>query len=395
MLSAANEKLDETYDSDEFSALELTIDRAERLYDEGDYEGARRMLEGVVPEASGGGGILADLGLDKLTDLQKMYLGGGALAVFVFGLATLVALGSRGGGPAVAVRMPKPLPPGRHAVTAKRMGILSTGMFLGVLMGLAGIVPGLLYGFLTYVIGEVIGSIGGMEGIGSHLGMLSIVGFPLLFGIVGAIAGAAIAVAFDLAAGLAGGVRLELEGQRLKRMGVWSLAKQLGAMAGILTLGPGLVFFALRGGLLSEGSWGAGFVIAVVAAVIGALLSGTGIALVHNLLARLSGGVELGLAERRLKRVGVGSMARFQATTFALAGLVQGALVAAVGTLLGPSLDALIGSPGAAQGLGLAAVAVLPLVFALVGALVGVANALVLNLALWLCGGLGLELVSA
>ena len=74
---------------------------------------------------------------------------------------------------------------------------------------LFGIVFGLIYGILFAILGTAIGATHGLPGL-TTLGLLSIIVFPIIFGIMAFIAGAILAFLYNIFAGSIGGIEIEL-----------------------------------------------------------------------------------------------------------------------------------------------------------------------------------------
>lgn len=89
----------------------------------------------------------------------------------------------------------------------KRIGVLSLAKLQAGIMAFSGLIIGAFYA----IIGAVFGVVGDSFGIGTGLGLLAIVVFPILYAILGFISGALIAFVYNLIAGRVGGVEVELE----------------------------------------------------------------------------------------------------------------------------------------------------------------------------------------
>jgi uncharacterized membrane protein YhdT len=74
---------------------------------------------------------------------------------------------------------------------------------------LFGIVFGLIYGILFAILGTAIGATHGLPGL-TTLGLLSIIVFPIIFGIMAFICGAILAFLYNIFASKVGGIEIEL-----------------------------------------------------------------------------------------------------------------------------------------------------------------------------------------
>ena len=75
---------------------------------------------------------------------------------------------------------------------------------------LFGIVFGLIYGILFAILGSAIGATFDMPGA-TTLGLLSIIVFPIIFGIMAFICGAIMAFLYNIFASKIGGIEIELK----------------------------------------------------------------------------------------------------------------------------------------------------------------------------------------
>ena len=74
---------------------------------------------------------------------------------------------------------------------------------------LFGIVFGLIYGIMFAILGTAIGATHGLPGL-TTLGLLSIIVFPIIFGIMAFICGAILAFLYNIFASNVGGIEIEL-----------------------------------------------------------------------------------------------------------------------------------------------------------------------------------------
>ena len=106
-------------------------------------------------------------------------------------------------------------------MTIKRFGVISVAKMYGLLTFIVGLIVGVIYGLFIMIFGVAMSAVasgGSREGLavtgGSSvvIGVLFMIGFPIAYGLMGFIAGAIGALIYNAAAGIAGGVKLELEG---------------------------------------------------------------------------------------------------------------------------------------------------------------------------------------
>jgi len=94
----------------------------------------------------------------------------------------------------------------------KRLGVMSVAKLEAVVFAVVGLIEGILFAIISSIISSVAGLVG-IGGMGSVLGFgsLSIVIFPIAFGIIGFIAGAIGAFLYNLITGWIGGIEIDLE----------------------------------------------------------------------------------------------------------------------------------------------------------------------------------------
>lgn len=94
----------------------------------------------------------------------------------------------------------------------KRVGILSVAKIQAAIMAVFGLIIGVIYGLFFMMFGAIMMSQSGGSGMGGVLaGLLLMVGIPIMYGLIGFVAGAIGALIYNVAAGFAGGIELELE----------------------------------------------------------------------------------------------------------------------------------------------------------------------------------------
>lgn len=100
-------------------------------------------------------------------------------------------------------------------VMIKRVGVLSLAKIQAVVMAAIGVFVGVIYALMMLTFGAVMMSQAGNSGIGAMAGgvaggLLMIVIIPVFYAVLGFITGAISAFIYNLAAGVIGGLELEL-----------------------------------------------------------------------------------------------------------------------------------------------------------------------------------------
>jgi hypothetical protein len=104
-------------------------------------------------------------------------------------------------------------------MTIRRFNVFSVAKIQGFLGFVIGLLIGVIYGFFFMIFGAAISSLApqadsqAMGGVGAVvIGLVIMIAVPVLYGIFGFIGGAIGALVYNLAAGVVGGVKFELEG---------------------------------------------------------------------------------------------------------------------------------------------------------------------------------------
>jgi hypothetical protein len=95
----------------------------------------------------------------------------------------------------------------------KRIDPFSLAKVSGILYGLLGLFIGAIFALLS-LFGAALGSAfdeSGQAWIGALFGVGAVFFFPIFYGIIGFISGLIMSALYNVAAGMAGGVRVELE----------------------------------------------------------------------------------------------------------------------------------------------------------------------------------------
>jgi hypothetical protein len=102
----------------------------------------------------------------------------------------------------------------------RRVGIFSVAKIEGLLMFVVGLFIGVIYGLIFIIFGAAImasmaqrSGDQALAGVGPIVGgIIMMIAIPIFYGIMGFIGGAIGALIYNIAAGVVGGIRLELEG---------------------------------------------------------------------------------------------------------------------------------------------------------------------------------------
>ncbi len=104
-------------------------------------------------------------------------------------------------------------------MTIRRFSVFSVARIQGLLAFVIGLLIGVIYGLAFMIFGAAISSLApqgnnqAMGGVGSVvIGLIIMIAVPVFYGILGFIGGMIGALVYNLAAGVVGGVRFELEG---------------------------------------------------------------------------------------------------------------------------------------------------------------------------------------
>ena len=104
-------------------------------------------------------------------------------------------------------------------MTIRRFGVMSVAKIYGLLTFVIGLIIGVIYGLFLILFGAAMSAIapsgdaalaGGVSTV--VMGVIMMIGFPIMYGIMGFIGGAISAVIYNIASGMIGGIKFELEG---------------------------------------------------------------------------------------------------------------------------------------------------------------------------------------
>ncbi len=102
-------------------------------------------------------------------------------------------------------------------MTIRRFGVFSVAKMQSLVGFVIGCILGVIYGLIFIALGATMSSFGGRDaaagGVPSIvMGIGFMIGLPIIYTILGFIGGCIVALVYNLAAGMIGGVKFELEG---------------------------------------------------------------------------------------------------------------------------------------------------------------------------------------
>jgi hypothetical protein len=104
-------------------------------------------------------------------------------------------------------------------MTIRRFGIFSVAKMQSLVMFVIGLIVGVLYGLIFMLVGASLSAFGARGEVSPASGVPSIVvgvflmiGVPIIYAVLGFIGGAIGALVYNLAAGMIGGIKFDLEG---------------------------------------------------------------------------------------------------------------------------------------------------------------------------------------
>lgn len=99
-------------------------------------------------------------------------------------------------------------------VEVRRIGVLSLALMSGLLYTALGLIFGILFACITlFGVAGLAASMEDLTGFGGGIviSLLYAVCFPIMYGVIGFIAGAILGLLYNVIAGIAGGVKIELQ----------------------------------------------------------------------------------------------------------------------------------------------------------------------------------------
>lgn len=99
-------------------------------------------------------------------------------------------------------------------MTITRVGVFSVAKMQACICAVLGLIIGVIYGLIFMVFGAAMMSSSSSAGGSSIVvGLFMMIGIPIFYAIIGFIFGAITALVYNVAAGVAGGIEIELEGE--------------------------------------------------------------------------------------------------------------------------------------------------------------------------------------
>ena len=102
--------------------------------------------------------------------------------------------------------------------TVKKIGVLSMGIFMAIYMALFGLLSGIFSMVISAILNSMVAQLSSQFGteipgasVLGGVGWLTVIIFPILFGVIGFIFGTASALFYNLVAKYIGGVKMDLE----------------------------------------------------------------------------------------------------------------------------------------------------------------------------------------
>ena len=92
----------------------------------------------------------------------------------------------------------------------RRVGVLYMGKFMAVMYAIIGLIFGVLIAAVSMIGGGMLGGDGGAMGVIGSFGLLSIVILPVLYAVIGFIAGLIGGLLYNVTANLSGGIEMDL-----------------------------------------------------------------------------------------------------------------------------------------------------------------------------------------
>jgi len=108
-------------------------------------------------------------------------------------------------------------------MTVRHVGVFSLAKMQGLLGFIIGLIIGVIYGLIVMLFGAAMSSLAprgdaqAMGGISTIVvGLIIMIAFPVFYGILGFIGGAIGGFVYNIAAGIVGGIELDLEGPTMQ-----------------------------------------------------------------------------------------------------------------------------------------------------------------------------------
>ena len=102
-------------------------------------------------------------------------------------------------------------------MTIRRFAVISVAKMYALLMFIFGLIFGVIYGLFFIIFGAAMSAMGGRDAMAGTVpsvvvGIIMMIAFPIIYGVLGFIMGAIGALVYNALAGIIGGVKFELEG---------------------------------------------------------------------------------------------------------------------------------------------------------------------------------------
>ena len=98
-------------------------------------------------------------------------------------------------------------------LTITHLGVFSVAKIYGAIMAVFGLIIGVIYGLFVMLFGAAMMSQSrGAGGASVFVGLVMMIVIPIMYGVIGFVGGAIAALIYNVAAGIAGGVEIEVEG---------------------------------------------------------------------------------------------------------------------------------------------------------------------------------------
>lgn len=269
--------------------------------------------------------------------------------------------------------------------TVKHIYPLSSAKAIAIAAALLGLIFGIIFAVLGGVVGSVLQILGGTSNGTSiaGFGLLTIVIFPIVLGILGFIIVIVAAWLYNIIADRVGGIRWDFSNGTLKSVDIMSVAKIDAGLFGIFAMIEGIIVGAISGGIfgLVTGLIGGliiGLILGFVFGAIGAWL--------YNTVASLIGGYKFTFQGRGISNLDPMSYAKMVAVLSAIYGFVQGLISLALGSVLtslaatNPAFSSMLTSSAVIASLGVLGLIFLVISNLIVGFISGALSAFFYNI---------------
>lgn len=263
----------------------------------------------------------------------------------------------------------------------KRIGVLSAAKISAALE----LVYGLAFAVLLLLAGgAMVAFFGPTLSALLAIGLLALIAVPLLALAAGFVGSAIGALVYNAIAGWIGGVKVELKGRRLARIGAVSLGKFALVAGALVGLVSGIAASVAIIGTVPASSAAAVAAVAAIAIVLTVAITAAMFAIgamvgvvIYNAAASVIGGVVLDITKGELRGIGIAPYAKMAGLLSLIEGLFIGVMYAALGS--NPASAASL--PSDAVSLGAMSIVAFPLAYLAIGVVCAAVGA-------WLYNGL-------